>query len=405
LNQERIHYLDWLKVLIVYGIVLFHVSLVFAFGNWLVSNHERSILLSAFAGFCFPWGIPAMFLIAGADAWFGLRSHSLKEFLSKRFLRLVVPMVPGLLILSPIQRFVTSSNPPPSIDRLWAFYVEFFRSFHFSWTLQFISQYWLHLWFLGYLFAITAVCVPVLVWLRKPAGRRMTSWLVSVASRKGGLLLLAIPLVLTQVVLRPRFPAYQDWADVATYGLAFLWGAIAFSDPRFAVAIRQQIRWLLAAGLLATLGIGWLAYFAHINPAGDSGAAPGAQVADAIVWSVFVWSWLLAVMYLGIRWLNSPNRGLRYAEESILPVYVIHHPLVLVVASFVVTWNLGVWPKFLVILVVVATLTLAVYEFGVRRWRVTRLLFGLGTKPPVPGGPRERKSAQPTGALRSRVVR
>jgi hypothetical protein len=394
LNQERIHYLDWLKVLIVYGIVLFHVSLVFAFGNWLVSNHERSILLSAFAGFCFPWGIPAMFLIAGADAWFGLRSHSLKEFLSKRFLRLVVPMVPGLLILSPIQRFVTSSNPPPSIDRLWAFYLEFFRSFHFSWTLQFISQYWLHLWFLGYLFAITAVCVPVLVWLRKPAGRRMTSWLVSVASRKGGLLLLAIPLVLTQVVLRPRFPAYQDWADVATYGLAFLWGAIAFSDPRFAVAIRQQIRWLLAAGLLATLGIGWLVYFAHINPAGDSGAAPGAQVADAIVWSVFVWSWLLAVMYLGIRWLNSPNRGLRYAEESILPVYVIHHPLVLVVASFVVTWNLGVWPKFLVILVVVANLTLAVYEFGVRRWRVTRLLFGLGTKPPVPGGPIEKEGAR-----------
>jgi glucan biosynthesis protein C len=75
LSQERIHYLDWLKVLIVYGIVVFHVALVFALGTWLVSNHQRSIVLSAFAGFCFPWGIPAMFLIAGADAWFGLHSH------------------------------------------------------------------------------------------------------------------------------------------------------------------------------------------------------------------------------------------------------------------------------------------------------------------------------------------
>jgi hypothetical protein len=392
LNQERIHYLDWLKVLIVYGIVVFHVALVFAVGTWLVSNHDRSLALSAFAGFCFPWGIPAMFLIAGADSWFGLRSRSLASFLRERFLRLMVPLVPGLLILTPLQRFVTSSNPPPSLDRFLGFYLGFFRSFRFSWTLQFISQYWLHLWFLAYLFAITVACVPTLVWLRKPAGRRMTSWLVAIANRRGGLIALAAPLVLTQVVLRPRFPAYQDWADVATYTVAFMWGAVWFSDPRFAVAIRQQIRWLLAAGILAAVGMGSLAWFAHIPPAGAVGAQVAAQVAQSLTWSLFVWSWLLAVMYLGIRWLNFPNRAQHYAQESVLPVYVIHHPLVLLVASFVVTWNLGVWPKFIVILVLVFALTLSIYELGVRRWTVMRLLFGLGPLPRATSG-----SAQPTG--------
>jgi len=381
LSSERIHYLDWLKVLIVYGIVLFHVSLVFSFGTWLVSNHERSIVLSAFAGFCFPWGIPAMFLIAGADAWFGLHSRSVADFLRRRFLRLVVPLVPGLLVLSPLQRFVTSSNPPPSIDTFWDFYASFFRSFHFSWTLQFISQYWLHLWFLAYLFAITLVCAPVLVWLRKPAGRRLTSWLVALACRRGGVLVLAAPLVLSQLALRPRFPAYQDWADVATYTLAFLWGAILFSDRRFEAAIREQVRWLLAAGTVTMLGIGLLTYFTRIHATGDTGAQAAAQLAQSFLWSLFVWSWLLAVLYLGIRWLNFPNRMQRYAEESVLPVYVIHHPVVLLIASFVVTWNLGVWPKFALILVSVAVLTLGIYEFGVRRWRATRLMFGLN---PVP---------------------
>jgi glucan biosynthesis protein C len=377
LGSERIHYLDWLKVLIVYGIVLFHVSLVFSFGTWLVSNHDRSIILSAFAGFCFPWGIPAMFLIAGADAWFGLRSRPVADFLRRRFLRLVVPLVPGLFVLAPVQRFVTSSNPPPSIDTFWAFYTSFFSNFHFSWTLQFISQYWLHLWFLAYLFAITLACVPVLVWLRKPAGRRLTCWLVAVACRRGGVLVLAAPLVLTQLVLRPWFPAYQDWADVATYTLAFLWGAIFFSDRRFEAAIRQQVRWLLAAGTLTMLGIGLLTYFTRIHAAGATGAQAPVQLAHSFLWSLFVWSWLLAVLYLGIRWLNFPNRMQRYAEESVLPVYVIHHPVVLLIASFVVTWNLGVWPKFAVILGMVAVLTLGIYEFGVRRWRVTRLMFGL----------------------------
>jgi len=383
LSKERIHYLDWLKVLIVYGIVVFHVALVFSIGSWLISNHERSIVLSAFAGFCFPWGIPAMFLIAGADAWFGLRSRSLADFLRGRFSRLVVPLVPGLLVLSPLQRFIASSNPPPSIATFGAFYVGFFRNFHFSWSLQFISQYWLHLWFLAYLFAITLACAPVLVWLRRPAGRRLTSWVVALANRRGGLLLLAAPLVFTQVVLRPRFSGYQDWADVATYTLVFLWGAMFFSDRGFEAAIVAQIRWLLGGGVFAMLGIGAMTYFAHIAPAGDARAQVGTQVAQAILWSLFVWSMLLAVMYLGIRWLNSPNRALRYAEESILPVYVIHHPFVLLVASFVVTWNLGVWPKFFLILTMVAALTLLTYEFGVRRWSATRLLFGLSPAPRI----------------------
>jgi hypothetical protein len=382
LNQARIHYLDWLKAIIVYGIVLFHVSLVFSFGTWLVSNHDRSIVLTAFAGFTFPWGIPAMFLIAGADAWFGLRSRAVSDFVRKRFLRLLVPMVPGLLILSPLQRFVTSSNPPPSLDHLWAFYLAFFRDFHLDWDLQFVSRYWLHLWFLGYLFVISLACLPVVLWLRGGSGRRLTGRLVGLANRRGGLLLLALPLGLSQVLLRPRFPAYQDWADVATYTLVFLWGAVLFSDRRFEAVIRGQIRWFLAGGVLSMAGIGVLAYLTPSHLAGDS-QAPGVMLGlYALLLSVYIWSWLHAVLYLGIRWLDFPSRVQHYAQESVLPVYVIHHPLVLVIASFVVTWNLGVWPKFLIILTAVAVLTLAIYELGVRRWRVTRLVFGLYPLPP-----------------------
>jgi hypothetical protein len=381
MGQERVHYLDWLKVLIVYGIVVFHVSLVFTFGTWLVSNHERSVILSAFTGFTFPWGIPAMFLIAGADAWFGLRSHSVASFIRRRFLRLLVPMVPGLLILSPFQRFVTSQNPPPPIQDIGAFYVAFFRNFHFEWDLEWVSRYWLHLWFLGYLFAITLACAPLLVWLRSPGGRRLTSALLAIATRRGGLLLLAAPLCLTQLALRPRFAAYQDWADVATYTLAFVWGAILFSDRRFEAAIRREIRWLLLVGGLAIAGIGLLTYATPSHLPWDSHAPFAVQSAYALFWSLDVWSWLLAVLYLGIRWLDFPNRVQEYLRESVLPIYVIHHPLVLVVASFVVTWGLGVWPKFALILVTVLTLTIAIYEFGVRRWPLTRLLFGLNSLP------------------------
>lgn len=369
MKAERVHHLDWLKALIVYGIVVFHVSLVFAYGPWLVNNPQRSLILSAFAGFCFPWGIPAMFLIAGADAWFGLRSHSVGDFLRKRFLRLLVPMVPGLIILSPLQRFVVSSFPPPPIDRLPGFYVEFFRGLHFDWTLQMVSQYWLHLWFLGYLFAISLVCAPVLYLLHRPAGRLFTARVADVAQRRG-ILLFVLPLILTQMALRPFFPDYQDWADLATYTVAFLWGAVIFSDRRFEQVITSQIGRLFPWALISTALMGMSKLLLPFL------GTPG-EALVAITWSLFIWSWLHCVLYLGIRWLNFPNRVISYMQESILPVYVIHHPYVLLVASFVVAWDAGVWPKFFAIVIAVFALTIATYEFCVRRWNPARVAFGL----------------------------
>ncbi|HZK74777.1 MAG TPA: acyltransferase family protein [Clostridia bacterium] len=387
--KERIHYLDWLKVLIVYGILVFHVSLVFTVGGWLVSNREKSPILGAFAGFCFPWGIPAMFLIAGADAWFGLRSHSVGEFIRGRFLRLLVPFAAGLILLSPLQRFITSRTPPPPIDTFWTYYLAFFRGLRFEWTLQLVSRYWLHLWFLGYLFVISLACVPIVVWLRRPGGRRLTSRLVAIANRRGGLFLLAAPLCFSQLLLRPRFPLYQDWADVATFTLAFLFGAVIFGDRRFEAGIRREIRLLLLVGVVATLGVGWLVFVAPSHMPEDARVPAGAQAAFALLWSLDIWCWLLAVLYLGIRWLDFPNRVLTYLQQSVLPFYVIHHPVVLLVASFVVTWNLGVWAKFAIILVVAFGITLGLYEFGVRRWGPTRLLFGLaqaGNEPKIGHG-------------------
>ena len=389
MDRGRIHYLDWLKVLIVYGILLFHVSLVFSMVPWLVSNDHRSLALSAFAAFCFPWGIPAMFLISGADAWFGLRSNSAAEFVSSRVRRLLLPMIAGLIVISPFQRFVVSHNPPPSWSDMPAFYLDFFRNFHFVADLQWIATYWLHLWFLGYLFAISLLSLPILFFLRHERGRRFASSLVGLTSRRGGIFVLALPLVASQLALRPFFPEYQGWADVATYTFVFVAGAVLFSDRRFEAAIRRDITWILGVGFIALAGVAaeyvqaHTQYFqVHLLPA-------PAQAIFAVCWSFDIWCWLLAVLYLGIRWLDFPNRVMNYLQRSILPFYVLHHPVVLTLASFVVTWNLGLWPKFGVLVVAGYAVTLALYEFAIRRWRVTRALFGLKESPrqAAPGQP------------------
>ena len=378
MSGERIHYLDWLKVLIVYGILLFHVSLVFTTATWLVSNQQRSTVLSAFAGFCFPWGIPAMFLIAGADSYFGSRSTTPGQFAWKRALRLLLPMLAGLVILSPYQRFVTSHNPPPALSTFPDYYVSFFQTFRYEANPEWISRYWLHLWFLGYLFAISVVCLPLLRWLRSPGGTNFVADLVRLASYRGGLFVMALPLFLAQLVLRPVFPAYQDWADIATYLFVFGAGAIFFSDRGFEAAIVRDIRSILVVGCLAVVGLTVVFSYINYNMAAISKLTFPEQVAFSLFWTLDVWMGNLAVLYVGIRWLTRPNRFLTYANESVLPFYVIHHPVVLTLASFIVTWNLALWPKFALILVLAYAITLTIYDVGVRRWRLMRTVFGLG---------------------------
>lgn len=378
MGRDRIHYLDWLKVLIVYGILLFHSSLVFTTSTWLVSNHDRSQVLTAFAGFCFPWGIPAMFLIAGADAYFGIRSKTARQFVWARVLRLLLPMAVGLAILSPYQRFVTSHNPPPPLSALPAFYVHFFTSIRFQADPEWISTYWLHLWFLAYLFAISVACLPLLRWLHKPGGVHFTKELVRLANVRGGLFLMAAPLFLFELVLRPFFPAYQDWADIATYTFVFAMGAIFFSDRGFEAAIRRDIRAVLIVGGLAVAGLSAVLSLINFNMGAIGRLSFPEQMALSLFWTLDVWMWNLAALYVGIRWLTRPNRILTYASESVLAFYVIHHPVVITLASFIVTWDLGLWPKFAILVVLGYTITLTIYEFGVRRWPPMRTIFGLG---------------------------
>lgn len=108
-------------------------------------------------------------------------------------------------------------------------------------------------------------------------------------------------------------------------------GGCAFSSARerfrpapMSPQATRLARSALAGGLLSALGIGVVTYVSRAHVAGAFATQLSTQVLQPLLWSLFVWSWLLAVLYLGIRWLNAPNRAMRYAEESILPVYVIH---------------------------------------------------------------------------------
>ena len=57
--------------------------------------------------------------------------------------------------------------------------------------------------------------------------------------------------------------------------------------------------------------------------------------------------------------------------------FVLHHPVILVLAYFVVQWNVGLLPKLLVVTFGASAISLALYEYGIRRLRPLRFMFGM----------------------------
>jgi peptidoglycan/LPS O-acetylase OafA/YrhL len=107
------------------------------------------------------------------------------------------------------------------------------------------------------------------------------------------------------------------------------------------------------------------------------------DVGFSLLEQVNVWIWVLTLLGAGHALLDHENRVLRYANEGAYPFYLLHQTVILAVAYVVVRWDLGVWPKYAVVVAVSFTLTLGLYEVAVRRRNATRFLFGMKPRRPA----------------------
>ena len=81
----------------------------------------------------------------------------------------------------------------------------------------------------------------------------------------------------------------------------------------------------------------------------------------------------------GPRW----HRAVRYANEAVLPFYLLHEPVIVAVGWLIVRWHAPIPGKYAALVILSFAATFALYETLVRRFRATRLLFGMKprTKP------------------------
>ena len=99
------------------------------------------------------------------------------------------------------------------------------------------------------------------------------------------------------------------------------------------------------------------------------------------------WAAICALCGFARAALNRPSALLSHLNEAVLPIYVLHQPILLVAAFWLFPLRLPVPVEVLLLAGATGLGSFAVYEALIRPFAICRFLFGLKPKA-TPGGPR-----------------
>jgi peptidoglycan/LPS O-acetylase OafA/YrhL len=388
-SPTRRHDVDWLRVLAVYLLFVFHVAMAFNPAPFYhIRNGELSFVMLVGAGFISLWHMPLLFLLAGWSAHGSLAARGTAGFARERLLKLWVPLVAGCVLLMPPIKYLEMRSGldanysglyvSPALQESFATVIpqalpmmapfdESFLEFLPTFFTQLDRFTWAHLWFVAYLLVFTVLYLPVFLWLRARRGEpaHAPGWWIYLP---------IVPLAFIQVNLRPHWPGlqnlYDDWANVAYYSTYLLAGFLLARYPAFERAVHREWRRALGAGVVATLVLllGVLGVF----------TAPSVLLAGT---AVAGWCFVLALLGAAHRLLSPVTAGLPYLTESAFPVYWLHQAAIVLIGYPILHLELGIAGKFGLLLLASVSATLAAYHFVVRRFAITRFCVGMKRRP------------------------
>ena len=257
--------------------------------------------------------------------------------MGERFRRLIVPFLVGSLLLTSLQAYFN-----------WLFrlrvgmyhgsYLQFLLVERFQgWNPTIFGWMGYHLWFLAYLFVVSLLLMPLLQWLRAGTGRRAVyGWQRCASAEEASCSTPCRSSWFNRAATRPSPKSATGPTFSTTCSIS--WAAIS-STPTSAYhrhpagplagAERRDRR---SPGPVATVALG------EAETLFSDPSNPGFRPFWACA-AVDAWCWSVFMLYVGMRFLDFSNAWTHYGQEAIVPFYVLHQPVIYILAFFVVQWQ------------------------------------------------------------------
>lgn len=377
-EYKRYYSLDWIRVLIILNLFPFHTA--FLVIKWSQMSFASKLpldtsILWIYIAFVDKWHMSLLFFIAGLSTAFSLNYRSVNEYIKERIKRILVPLLFGVLSIIPITTYYWPHILLPNVGEFNNGFVDFLKNYPKVFLYSGIYR-WVHLWFIAYLFAYSIVSLPLFIFINRGKGRYIISKVADFCEKQGFLLLFSVPLFVIQIgyciewLAWPVFTVYR-W-------VFFIYGYLFFYDKRFFKAIEKNITTSLLSGFILTFCIFILLKYNKVP-------LPSCEFkyfAYTFFSELNTWSWVLAILGLGFRFLNFKNKALEYLNKASYPLYFMHLAVIAVIDYYLVEtyitlrYSIRIL-EFFVISILSFLLSIAIYELFIRRTRAGRFVFGV----------------------------
>jgi glucan biosynthesis protein C len=367
-NQRRYN-LDWLRVLAILTIFLYHTIRFFNSESWHIKNATSYFVMDVFETILTNWIMALIFAISGASMFYALNKGSASKIVKDKIFRLVVPLVVmGMGVFGVWQFYLDYLSHGEFNGSFFTFIPFYFQPGVFAWA-------GIHLWYLEMLFIFCLIFLPLFLWLKRSSGHPMLVRIGDLVALPGALYLLALPTILCLIFTSANsFLGETEWGggSILSHATFFLSGFIIISHKRLQESIQRYrvLSLTLVVVLLVTIFILMMVF-------GEPSTGTLLYLLGRTLWGFWSWCWVLAIFGFGMKYLNFNKPVLSYANEAVLPFYILHHPVLLTVGYFVVQWTIPDVIKFFVIDAISFVIIMGLYEFLVRRFNLMRFLFGM----------------------------
>ena len=372
---KRNYALDWLRVFAMFTVFLFHCARFFDKQDWHVKNPQPDTILTFIVLFLAQWIMPLFFILSGISSYYSLGFRNAGAYIRGRFKRLMIPLIFGIFVLIPPQVYferVSHFQFKGSFIQFFPHYFEGFYAFggNFAWM-------GLHLWYLLMLFVFSVLTLPFFIFIQRKPTPALISRFIFFLERKGTLFLLALPLAAVELILNPATIGRRDFGGWSPflYIIFFIYGYVVLSNHQLQGMVTKRRNIALAGGLITTTTA--LVIFISKGSA-EYGTAYFLFLTTIRAFNS--WFWLLAVLGFGLHFGNFNNKFLSYANQAVLPFYILHQTIIVTICFYLISWQINVGIKYVVIASTSMMAILILYEVFVRRINLMRFLFGLKPK-------------------------
>ncbi len=383
---SRLDYLDAVRAFALILGIVFHASLSFTpiYIGWAVMDVSTSDIVSAFMFISHSFRMELFFLMAGFFSHKTFHGKGGRNFIQSRWVRIGIPFVVSWFILRPliVSGWVMGAESLRGSVDVWGGLHQGFTSLGALPKDLFVGT---HLWFLYYLLIIT--CMVLVLHFILGVNRRVLQGITRrvdttvrwFAHARLGILALS---TLTAFCLwfmsgwgmdTPDKSLVPLWPVLVIYGGFFVLGWLLYRQEGFLDQLSRLTWERFTLCLVAIVAATFLSTFSM-----ETGHAYYLPLKAAFCLSYATMMWCLVTITIGLfkRYLNRPNKVVRYMADASYWLYLIHLPIVVwlqvAFAEVALHWTV----KWALIAAITISVSLLIYDLCIRSTFVGAMLNG-----------------------------